>query len=167
MTSSVFCWKLVAALYNNEHHHWGLGLMTPATIHTGRATEALAARQVTLSRSVNRDARTLRPSRTTSAATTCGRLDQPTSRHPKPGKTTTHATLNSTRQCLKVVDTFRNTHEYDSITNPFDDKKKVFEAYAQNQTPGAYRVFWCYGPEDQEITIIRAAGLDAVSADRK
>ena len=31
--------------YNNEHHHWGLGLMTPATVHTGRATEVLAARQ--------------------------------------------------------------------------------------------------------------------------
>ena len=35
--------------YNDEHHHWGLGLMTPATVHTGRATEVLAARQVTLS----------------------------------------------------------------------------------------------------------------------
>ena len=35
--------------YNDEHHHWGLGLMTPATVHTGRATEVLTARQVTLS----------------------------------------------------------------------------------------------------------------------
>jgi hypothetical protein len=47
-----------------------------------------------------------------------------------------------------------NTHEYDSIANPFDDKKKVFEAYAQNNTPGAYRVFWCYGPGTKEITIV-------------
>jgi len=47
-----------------------------------------------------------------------------------------------------------NTHEYDSISNPFDGKKKVFEAYAQNKTPGAYRVFWCYGPGAKEITII-------------
>ncbi len=46
------------------------------------------------------------------------------------------------------------THEYDSIENPYDKKKKVFEAYAQNITPGAYRVFWCYGPEKSEITII-------------
>jgi hypothetical protein len=46
------------------------------------------------------------------------------------------------------------THEYDSIENPYDDKQKVFEAYAQNQTPGAYRVFWCYGPGKREITII-------------
>jgi len=35
--------------YNDEHHHWGLGLMTPATVHTGRAIEVLTARQVTLS----------------------------------------------------------------------------------------------------------------------
>ena len=46
------------------------------------------------------------------------------------------------------------THEYSSIENPFDSRKKVFEAYVQNQTPGAYRVFWCYGPGDREITII-------------
>jgi hypothetical protein len=47
-----------------------------------------------------------------------------------------------------------NTHEFSSITNPFDSKEKVFEAYAQNNTPGAYRVFWCYGPSRNEITII-------------
>lgn len=47
-----------------------------------------------------------------------------------------------------------NTHEYDSIENPYDRKQKVFEAYAQNQTPGAYRVFWCYGPGKAEITLI-------------
>ena len=47
-----------------------------------------------------------------------------------------------------------NTHEYDSIENPYDRKQKVFDAYAQNQTPGAYRVFWCYGPGKGEITII-------------
>lgn len=46
------------------------------------------------------------------------------------------------------------THEYDSIENPYDKGKKVFEAYAQNQTPGAYRVFWCYGPGKGEITFI-------------
>jgi hypothetical protein len=47
-----------------------------------------------------------------------------------------------------------NTHEYDSIPNPFDSNQKVFEAYAQNNTPGAYRVFWCYGPNKGELTII-------------
>jgi hypothetical protein len=47
-----------------------------------------------------------------------------------------------------------NTHAYDGIPNPYDKNQKVFEAYAQNQTPGAYRIFWCYGPEKQQITIL-------------
>ncbi len=46
------------------------------------------------------------------------------------------------------------THEFRSIEHPFDPSEKVFEAYAQNRTPGAYRVFWCYGPAKAEITII-------------
>ena len=46
------------------------------------------------------------------------------------------------------------THEYHSIANPFPPDQKVFEAYVQNRTPGAYRVFWCYGPQPGEITII-------------
>jgi hypothetical protein len=47
-----------------------------------------------------------------------------------------------------------NTHEFTSLQNPYDDKAKVFEAYAQNNTPGAYRVFWCYGPGKGELTIL-------------
>jgi len=47
-----------------------------------------------------------------------------------------------------------NTHPYDSIEHPFDPKEKVFGAYAQNNTPGAYRIFWCYGPDKKQITII-------------
>jgi hypothetical protein len=66
------------------------------------------------------------------------------------------------RQVHKTIDLLRNnpkhpglqTHEYDSIENPYDKKKKVFEAYAQNKTPGAFRVFWCYGPGNSEITIL-------------
>jgi hypothetical protein len=46
------------------------------------------------------------------------------------------------------------THEYTSIENPFHPEEKVFEAYAQNNTPSAYRVFWCYGPQKKQITII-------------
>lgn len=46
------------------------------------------------------------------------------------------------------------THEYASIAHPYDPKQKVFEAYAQNATPGAYRVFWCYGPGKGDTTII-------------
>jgi hypothetical protein len=66
------------------------------------------------------------------------------------------------KQAHKCVDLLTNnprhpglhTHPYDSIPNPYDSKQKVFEAYAHNQTPGAYRVFWCYGPGKAELTII-------------
>jgi hypothetical protein len=47
-----------------------------------------------------------------------------------------------------------NTHPYDAIENPYHLKEKVFEAYAQNKTPSAYRIFWCYGPDKKQITII-------------
>lgn len=46
------------------------------------------------------------------------------------------------------------THEFGSEEHPWDKNAKVFEAYAQNNTPGAYRIFWCYGPEKNQITII-------------
>jgi hypothetical protein len=45
-----------------------------------------------------------------------------------------------------------NTHEYTSLSGPNDEK--VFEAYAENRTPAAFRVFWCYGPKKDEITIV-------------
>jgi hypothetical protein len=47
-----------------------------------------------------------------------------------------------------------NTHEYTSLRHPYDQTQKVFEAYAQQKTPGAYRVFWCYGPHHRQITLI-------------
>jgi hypothetical protein len=46
------------------------------------------------------------------------------------------------------------THPYSSLEHPWDDKQKVFEAYVQNKTPAAYRIFWCYGPNKKQITII-------------
>lgn len=39
-----------------------------------------------------------------------------------------------------------HTHEFTSLTGP--NGEKVFEAYAQNNTPGAYRIFWRYGPDE-------------------
>ncbi len=62
-------------------------------------------------------------------------------------KCVTHLTANPKHPGL-------HTHEYHSLTNPHDPKQKVFEAYAQHKTPGAYRVFWCYGKKNGEITII-------------
>ena len=46
------------------------------------------------------------------------------------------------------------THEYRTPPHPYNPRQKVFEAYAQNQTSGAYRVFWCYGPEERQLTLI-------------
>ncbi len=46
------------------------------------------------------------------------------------------------------------THPYSSMDHPFRHGEKVFEAYAQNNTPSAYRVFWCYGPNKKQISII-------------
>lgn len=45
-----------------------------------------------------------------------------------------------------------NTHEYSKLSQ--EKGYKVFESYAQNKTPGAYRIFWRYGPEQEEIEII-------------
>lgn len=45
-----------------------------------------------------------------------------------------------------------NTHEYHSFQGK--NGEKVFEAYAQQRTPGAYRIFWHYGPLKNELTII-------------
>ncbi|MDP4840057.1 MAG: hypothetical protein NWR43_00490 [Alphaproteobacteria bacterium] len=45
-----------------------------------------------------------------------------------------------------------NTHEYDSLSREFGIK--IFEAYAENKTPKAYRIFWHYGPDKRDITVI-------------
>jgi hypothetical protein len=44
------------------------------------------------------------------------------------------------------------THKYQSISGPSGED--VFEAYAENKTPGAYRIFWFYGPRKEVITVI-------------
>lgn len=45
-----------------------------------------------------------------------------------------------------------NTHKYSSLRGP--DGEEIFEAYAENNTPAAYRIFWFYGPGKNKITII-------------
>jgi len=44
------------------------------------------------------------------------------------------------------------THKYDSLKGPKNEE--VFEAYAENNTPAAYRIFWYYGPTPGRITVI-------------
>lgn len=45
-----------------------------------------------------------------------------------------------------------NTHKFDALSGP--NGEVIFETYAQNKTPGAYRIFWYYGPEKLQITVI-------------
>ena len=44
------------------------------------------------------------------------------------------------------------THKFTSLAGP--NVETVFEAYAEQDTPGAYRIFFMYGPKKYEITII-------------
>jgi hypothetical protein len=44
------------------------------------------------------------------------------------------------------------THKYDTLSGP--NEEEVFEAYVENKTPAAFRVFWYYGPEKGVITVI-------------
>lgn len=44
------------------------------------------------------------------------------------------------------------THKYHSILG--ENGEEIFEAYAENQTPSAHRIFWHYGPGKGVITII-------------
>ncbi len=65
--------------------------------------------------------------------------------------------LKAVRKTLGLMETNLHhpslqTHEYQSLKGA--NGEKVFEAYAQQNTPGAYRVFWYYGPGRKEITIV-------------
>lgn len=65
--------------------------------------------------------------------------------------------LKAVKKCLGLLETNLrhpglHTHKHHAITGP--NGEEVFEAYAQQATPGAYRIFWCYGPGQGRITII-------------
>lgn len=45
-----------------------------------------------------------------------------------------------------------NTHKFTSLEGP--NGEDIFEAYAENKTPAAYRIFWYYGPDKKHITVI-------------
>jgi hypothetical protein len=48
-----------------------------------------------------------------------------------------------------------NSHEIEPLSRRYG--MKVWESYLENNTSGARRMFWVYGPNQMEITII---GLD-------
>ena len=45
-----------------------------------------------------------------------------------------------------------NTHKYSEYKGP--NGEDIFESYVENRTPGAFRVFWYYGPERGVITVV-------------
>ena len=56
-----------------------------------------------------------------------------------------------------------HAHEFTSLSGA--NGEKLFEAYAQNNTPAAYRIFWHYGPDEFKgkkrtpvITIVAITG---------
>lgn len=54
------------------------------------------------------------------------------------------------------------SHDIDELTKRYGIK--VWESYLENKTPGAGRIFWVYGPDRQDITII---GLEPHPNDKK
>lgn len=54
------------------------------------------------------------------------------------------------------------SHEIDSLSQRYGHK--VFESYLENNTPAAGRMFWVYGPNRQQITVI---GLEPHPEDSK
>lgn len=54
------------------------------------------------------------------------------------------------------------SHEIDDLTRRAG--VKVWCSYLQNNAPAAGRIFWCYGPDQEDITIV---GIEPHPEDRK
>ncbi len=44
------------------------------------------------------------------------------------------------------------SHRFVSLSGP--NGEETFVSYAEQDTPAAYRVIWCYGPDKGQITVI-------------
>ena len=65
--------------------------------------------------------------------------------------------LKAVRKALGLLETNPrhpglNTHKFSSLKGPGGEE--IFEAYAENKTPAAWRIFWYYGPDKKQITIL-------------
>lgn len=68
-----------------------------------------------------------------------------------------HPKLKKVRKALGLLETNPRhpglaTHEFTSLCGPAGEK--VFEAYVENRTPGAWRIFWYYGPGRGMIRVL-------------
>lgn len=68
-----------------------------------------------------------------------------------------HPKLKKVKKALGLLETnprhpSLETHEFTSLKGPGGEK--VFEAYVDNRTPAAWRIFWYYGPKPGMIRIL-------------
>jgi hypothetical protein len=73
------------------------------------------------------------------------------------GLDSNQAKLKRVRKCLALLETNPRhpgleAHSYKSLLGA--NGEKVFEAYVENKTPAAWRVFWHYGPGKETITVL-------------
>lgn len=47
-----------------------------------------------------------------------------------------------------------NSHRYEAFDKVYD--QPVWESYVENRTPAAWRVWWAFGPERGQITVLDA-----------
>ena len=87
--------------YNQDHHHAGIGLMTPDQVHYGQADEVYAARQKILDLAFEANPERFVRKAANPAPKTNRRLDQPAVQN------TRNPSLNPKPGCLKIVDTLR------------------------------------------------------------
>ena len=65
--------------------------------------------------------------------------------------------LKKVRKCLAYLEADPRhpgleTHEYVSLRGVHGEK--VWEAYVENKTPSAWRIFWHYGPDQGMIAVV-------------
>jgi hypothetical protein len=49
------------------------------------------------------------------------------------------------------------SHPYESF--PVDRDVKVWDSYVENRTPSAWRIFWCYGPDEGKEAVITVLAI--------
>jgi hypothetical protein len=47
------------------------------------------------------------------------------------------------------------THRFESLDSVFGEA--IWESYVENNTPGAWRMWWFYGPGQRQITVVLIA----------
>lgn len=79
-----------------------------------------------------------------------------------------HGTLKQVRKALGLLQInprvkSLQTHEYRTLSRWY--KRKTFEACAQQNTPGAYRIFWHYGDDikDENGTVTPVITIIAIT----